>query len=129
MVDASVAVRLSLERPGFPLLSSAHTLLGPPLLWSETMSVLHELRWRDAISERLADIARGRLMDMPVERAEQERHREEAWRIADEAGWAKTYDAEYVATARLASCPLVTLDERLQRGASRFVDVRTPADL
>jgi predicted nucleic acid-binding protein len=36
----------------------------------------------------------------------------EAWRIADELGWAKTYDANYVALARLLGCKLVTLDAR-----------------
>lgn len=53
----------------------------------------------------------------------------EAWRIADTAGWAKTYDAEYVAAARLTDLTLVTPDNRLRKGAARFVDVRTPAQL
>ena len=35
-------------------------------------------------------------------------------------GWAKTYDAEYVALAQLIGCRMVTLDARLRRGADRL---------
>ncbi len=129
VVDASVAARLSLEDHGFALLATMHDLVAPPLLWSETLSVVHELRWREAVSARLAAVARTRLLAMPVERIEPASHREETWRIADEAGWAKTYDAEYVALARLLDCRLLSGDERLRRGAGRVVEVLAPADL
>jgi predicted nucleic acid-binding protein len=53
----------------------------------------------------------------------------QAWVVADELGWARTYDAEYVALARSLECRLVTLDERLRRGAGRVVEVIGPADV
>ena len=40
---------------------------------------------------------------------------EAAWGVADELGWAKTYDAQYVALARMLDCKLVSIDERLLR--------------
>jgi len=46
--------------------------------------------------------------------------RREAWSVAYELGWARTYDAEYVALARLSGCRVVTLDARLRRGAARL---------
>lgn len=49
--------------------------------------------------------------------------------IADEMGWAKTYDAQYVALARLTDCKLVTLDERLIRGIERLDIAIRPRDL
>ena len=52
-----------------------------------------------------------------------------AWKIADRLGWAKTYDAEYVALADLLSCRLVTLDARLRRGAQRLGFVVGPDEL
>lgn len=53
----------------------------------------------------------------------------EAWAIAAELGWAKTYDAEYVALARILRCRLVTLDASLLRAAGNLVDIVAPADL
>jgi predicted nucleic acid-binding protein len=41
------------------------------------------------------------------------------WDISTSFGWAKTYDAEYSATAKLLGCQLVTVDYRLRRGADR----------
>jgi predicted nucleic acid-binding protein len=52
-----------------------------------------------------------------------------AWDVAEEFGWAKTYDAEYVALAMLNDCRLVTVDGRLRRGADRLGFVVTPAEL
>jgi len=52
-----------------------------------------------------------------------------SWSIADEMGWAKTYDAEYVALAELLACRLVTLDARLLRGAARLGFVVSPTEL
>jgi predicted nucleic acid-binding protein len=49
--------------------------------------------------------------------------------VAEELGWAKTYDAEYVALARLLQCRLVTLDARLRRGADRLGFVIAPSEL
>jgi predicted nucleic acid-binding protein len=51
------------------------------------------------------------------------------WRIADDFGWAKTYDAEYVALAKLNECRLVTVDTRLRRGTDRLGFVITPHEL
>ena len=49
--------------------------------------------------------------------------------MADELGWARTYDAEYVALARLLDCRVVTADERLRRGADRLGFVVTVQEL
>lgn len=49
--------------------------------------------------------------------------------MAEELGWAKTYDAEYVALARLNNCRLLTLDARLKRAAGHLVDIVAPSEL
>ena len=53
----------------------------------------------------------------------------EAWNIADEPRMGKTYDAEYVALARLLRCRLVTVDLRLRRGAGRLGFVVLPTEV
>lgn len=59
------------------------------------------------------------MLAAPVQRHEPDELAREAWKVADELGWAKTYDANYVALARLLSCKLVTLDARMRRGTRR----------
>lgn len=54
---------------------------------------------------------------------------QEAWRLAEQLGWARTYDAEYVALARRMGCPLLTVDARLARGAGRVIDILDPSEI
>jgi predicted nucleic acid-binding protein len=91
-------------------------------------SVLHELGWRGTISRALADQALGRFVSAPIATRRPLRLAEEAWRVADELGWAKTYDAEYLALARLMRCRL-TLDGRLRRRAASIVEIVGPTEL
>lgn len=98
-------------------------------MWSETQSALHERTWRREIDAEEADQARARLARVTVKSRSHPRLADEAWRIADELGWAKTYDAEYVALASLLGCRLVTVDGRLRRGADRLGFVFGPTEL
>ncbi len=70
-----------------------------------------------------------RLDRVPISPARPPALGSEAWAIADELGWAKTYDAEYVALARTLHVDLVSRDERLRRGAARLIRVITPDEL
>lgn len=127
-MDASTAVDLCLSPDGFDTLSG-EDLLAPPLILSESLSALHEMRWRDEIPDDMATLGLARRREMPVRIERPADLDDEAWRIADDFGWAKTYDAEYVALAKLNNCRLVTIDGRLRRGADRFGFVVTPAEL
>jgi predicted nucleic acid-binding protein len=128
VLDASVALAASFVPDGFDDLGAA-PLVAPPLMWSEGRSALHELLWRGEVSAGDAEVTRRRLESCPVERVEREDLGPEAWRTAGELGWAKTYDAEYVALARILGCRLVTLDARLRRGAERLGLVVGPTEL
>jgi predicted nucleic acid-binding protein len=70
-----------------------------------------------------------RLLKAPVQIRTPEGLIEAAWRVADDFGWAKTYDAQYVALAQLLSCKLVSVDERLIRGVARLDIALRPRDL
>lgn len=128
VVDASVIVQGCLEAAGFAPLAG-FDLVGPRLLQSEALSSLHELVWRGEISRELAELAVRRLHSAPVEVRDPEGLATAAWQLADSLGWAKTYDAEYVALARMLDCPLVTVDARLARGAGRVVRIIGPGEL
>lgn len=128
MIDASVAVEASLSETGFDELAT-ESLTAPPLLWSEATAALHELGWRGAVPRQLGSAALDRLSEAPITSRRPTRLLREAWRIADDLGWAKTYDAEYVALARILGCRLVTVDYRLRRAARRLVDVVGPTQL
>jgi predicted nucleic acid-binding protein len=128
VVDASVALRACAVARGFDVLGG-EPLVAPPLMWSEARSVLHELAWRGEVNGDDADVTRERLERCPVKSRSHPKLGAEAWRVAEELGWAKTYDAEYVALALLLDARLVTLDGRLRAGADRFGCVVSPDEL
>ncbi len=126
VVDASVAVQACLSRAGFEPLA-AYELIAPRLLWSEAASALHELAWRGDISLDLAREALARLEASPIVPRDLPRGPRAAFEIADRLGWAKTYDAEYVALAAAVDGVLITSDARLRRGVTNLIRVIGPA--
>lgn len=112
-----------------PLRLEEETLVAPPLLWSETTSALHELAYRGEVEARAVTTAIASIDGLRIERRGHPQLHVEASRLASRLGWAKTYDAEYVALASLTSSPLLTRDARLRRGASGLITVLAPADL
>jgi predicted nucleic acid-binding protein len=127
VVDASVAVAACARPGGFDNLGD--DLAGPPLLWSEARSTLHLQVVKRMIDGERAQLLHERLIAAPVARLDPPELGREAWRLAEEFGWGRTYDAEYVALAKLLDCRLVTLDTRLRRGTERLGFVVTPAEL
>jgi predicted nucleic acid-binding protein len=128
VTDASAVVQACLSTVDLQKLAS-QGLIAPPLLWSEAMSVIHELKWRRQISSALASTAFEKLKAAPVRSRRPAELQAEAWRLAERFGWAKTYDAEYVALALLSKCRLLTTDAKLAAVAKQIVDTIGPADL
>ena len=100
VVDASVAVAACHTPVGFASLRG-HELVAPQLMLIEASSVLHEMAWREEITKPRAKTMLGRLLKAPVKTRRPAGLIESAWRVADELGWAKTYDAQYVALAQI----------------------------
>ena len=98
-----------------------HKLLAPTLLRSQTLSALHEAVQRGELS---ADVARDRLAHIRAMRirllgdAVLQRR---AWELADQLGWASTYNAEYLALTQLQADAFVTLDAELARNVEGIV--------
>ncbi len=128
VIDASAALYLLASEDGLePFAGMA--MAAPALMWSEVTSVLNEMRWRGELSVSLADATFERLLASPIDRHASDELYAQAREIARRLGWAKTYDAEYVALARRLDVQLVTRDERLRRGAGRLITVVGPDEV
>ena len=118
VVHASAVLRLAGE--GIEV-ADAHELLAPTLLRSQTLSALHEAVQR---GEFTAEVARDRLTRigrMPIRLLGDAVLRRRAWDLADQLGWASTYDADYVALTQLQADAFVTLDAALARSVEGIV--------
>jgi predicted nucleic acid-binding protein len=128
VIDASVAVAACHTPMGFARLRG-HELVAPPLMTIEASSVLHEMAWRKDVSAPHAETMLERLLKAPIETRLSPNLSRAAWPVADELGWAKTYDAHYVALALKLDCRLVSIDERLLRGVARLDIAIRPREL
>lgn len=128
VLDANVAVAACAEADGFTALGDDE-LVAPALLWSEFFSLVHEARFRAELSDERANLLLTRLESSRLQRRAPDKLHGTAWRLADQLGHARTYDAEYVALAQILGCRLVTLDLRLRRGADQLGFVITPTEL
>jgi predicted nucleic acid-binding protein len=118
VVDAGAVLHLVSEEVE---VSGEHELLAPTLLRSQTLSALHEAVQRGEIPvevgrERLAQAGR-----MPIRLLGDAVLRRQAWKVADQLGWASTYAAEYIALTQLQADAFVTLDAELARNVQGIV--------
>jgi len=101
--------------------SGDHELLAPTLLRSQTLSVLHEAVHRREISADTARERLARIQRMPIRLLGDAVLRRRAWDLAEQLGWASTYDAEYVALTQLQADAFVTVNSKLARSVEGIV--------
>jgi len=128
VVDASVLLEVALAGGQLGPLTG-HDLVAPPLALSEVTSTISEMAWRGELPRDRVPAALAYLRATPLTISRPDDLSERAWNVASSLGWAKTYDAEYVALAQLLDAPLLTLDVRLARGVERLIRIVAPADL
>ena len=122
VVDCGVVLQLASDEID---VAAGHELLAPTLLRSQTLSALHEAVHRGEIQ---ADVARDRLTRinrMSIRLLGDAVLRRRAWDVAEQLGWAETYDAEYVALTQLQADAFVTLDADLARRVEGLVPTAT----
>ena len=118
VVDCGVVLRLAAEELE---VAPEHELLAPTLLRSQTLSTLHEAVHRGELSADVASERLARIQSLPIRLLGDAVLRRRAWAVADELGWADTYDAEYVALTLLQADAFVTLDDGLARRVEGIV--------
>ena len=122
VVDCGVVLRLASDEVEIP---AEHELLAPTLLRSQTLSVLHEAVQAGELGSDAALDVLARVWAMPIRLLGDAVLRRRAWRVADQLGWAQTYDAEYVALTQLQADAFVTLDAELARRLEGIVPTAT----
>jgi predicted nucleic acid-binding protein len=131
VVDASVIVEATLQRLETEAMKAldGDDLAAPWLLWSEVPSALNELVYRGDVPADIGEKAIERFKTIAIKPRHPDDLIDEARRVAKDFGWAKTYDAEYLALAKILNCNLVTLDGPLWRRTNQLGFVITPAEL
>ena len=118
VVDASAVLHLASEGIEIP---DEHQLLAPTLLRSQVLSALHEPVQRGEIPAGVARERLARIGKMPIRLLGDGVLRRRAWDLADQLGWASTYNAEYVALTQLQADAFITLDADLARSVEGIV--------
>ena len=126
VVDCGVVLHLASEGIEVP---AEHELLAPTLLRSQTLSALHGAVHRREIPPDVALDRLTRIWAMPIRLLGDAVLRRRAWELAEQLGWAETYDAEYVALTQLQADAFVTLDTELARRVEGIVPAATIEDL
>jgi predicted nucleic acid-binding protein len=110
VVDCGVVLHLASEEIE---VRGEHELLAPTLLRPQTLSALHGAVHGGEIPSDVALDRLARIWAMPIRLLGDAVLRRRAWDIAEQLGWAETYDAEYVALTQLQADAFVTLDTEL----------------
>ena len=122
VVDCSVVLHLASD--GIEV-SAEHELLAPTLLRSQTLSALHEAVHAGEIPPDVALDRLTRIRAMTIRLLGDAVLRRRAWDLAEQLGWAETYDAEYVALTQLQADALVTSNTELARRVEGIVTTVT----
>lgn len=119
--DASTVVDLCISGAAAPA-----ALHAPALVVNEVTAVLRRIEHGGAATHAQTDQALAHLTVLGISLVDDIELQLAALEVARTLGWARTYDALYVALAQRSGLPLMTGDGRLRRGAARLVDTLLP---
>jgi predicted nucleic acid-binding protein len=102
-----------------------HRLFAPTLLRSQTLSALHQAMHAGELPSDVALDRLARIRALPIRLLGDAVLRRRAWDLADQLGWAETYDAEYLALTQLQADAFITLDADLARRVEGIVPTAT----
>src|SRR5262249_47161733 len=106
-----------------------HQLVAPNGIRSAALTLLLGQVRRGELTEKEAGRLHTRMTELKIRTLGDRVSRWTSFQIAREQGWETTYDAEYLAVARLQADALVTVDDDLARKAEGIVPVEPLAAL
>jgi len=101
--------------------SPEHQLVAPNIIRSQALSLLLAGVRQGDITEAVALQRHERFTELKMRLLGDRVSRRTAWRIALDNGWETTFDAEYLAVAKLQADALVTIDADLATKADGVV--------
>lgn len=118
VIDAPTLLRVVAE--GVQV-NPKHRIVAPNLIRSQALTLLLEAVQRGELTEKVAMQHHDRLTELKMRLLGDRVSRRTAWKLAREQGWATTYEAEYIAVARLQADALITIDPALAAQAEDLV--------
>jgi predicted nucleic acid-binding protein len=125
-IDAPTLLHLVTERVR---LDPSHQLVAPHRIRSDALTLLLGRVRRDEVTEKEARDLHTRLTELKIRVLGDRVSRWTSFQIAQDQAWETTYDAEYLAVARLQADALVTVDGAMAAMADGIVPVATVAAL
>jgi predicted nucleic acid-binding protein len=122
VVDCETLLRIA---AGEIEVAAGHQLVAPTLLRSQALSALYEASRRGEISVAEGIERVTRINSLKVRFLGDKVLQRTAWRVADQLGWERTYDAEFVALTQLQADIFVTSDGDLARAVAGLVETAT----
>jgi indolepyruvate ferredoxin oxidoreductase alpha subunit len=122
VVDCETLLRIA---AGEIEVAAEHKLLAPALVRSQALSALYESARRGEISTSEGRERVRRVNSLRIRFLGDKVLQAQAWKVAEELGWATTYDAEYVALAQLQADALITSNRELAQAVAGLVETAT----
>ena len=122
VVDCETLLRIA---AGETEVAADHRLVAPTLVRSQALSALYQAARRGEISAAEGIERVTRINSLKVRFLGDKVLQRNAWRVADQLGWATTYDAEFVALTQLQADVFVTSNDDLARAVSGLVETAT----
>jgi predicted nucleic acid-binding protein len=117
-IDAPTLLRIVTDEVS---IAADHQLVAPHAVRSRALTLLLQQVRRGDLTEQQARALHTRLTELKVRVLGDRVSRWTSYRLASEHGWETTYDAEYLAVARLQADALVTVDPAMAALAEGIV--------
>jgi predicted nucleic acid-binding protein len=122
VVDCETLLRIA---AGEIEVAAGHKLVAPTLVRSQALAALYQAARRGEISAAEGIERVTRINSLKVRFLGDKVLQRKAWEVADQLGWATTYDAEFVALTELQADIFVTSDDDLARAVTGLVKTAT----